>query len=96
MARALSDYIDSLIGNVMRDHLQAAMPINISFLSEYPDFFAFGMVVLLVALLSIGVRESSYLNMGFTVVNLLTIVIIIIAGSMKGETNKKSYKQKLC
>lgn len=84
MARGLSDYIDSLLGNVMRDYLQSIMPIDISFLSEYPDFFAFGMVILLVGLLCIGVKESSYLNMGFTVINLATISIIVVAGSFKG------------
>ena len=88
MARGLSDYIDSLLGNVMRDYLQSIMPINVSFLSEYPDFFAFAMVLLLVALLCIGVRESSYLNMAFTAINLLTIMIIIVAGSIKGERRK--------
>ena len=85
MARGLSDYIDSLLGNVMRDYLQAIMPIKVSFLSEYPDFFAFVMVILLIALLCIGVQESSYLNIGLTFVNLLTIVIIVVAGSIKGK-----------
>lgn len=61
------------------------MPINIEYLSEYPDFFAFGVVVLLIILLSVGVKESSILNNIFTVINLATIVIIIVAGSIKGN-----------
>lgn len=65
--------------------LQAAMPINIEYLSEYPDFFAFGVVMLLTILLSSGVKESSILNNIFTVINLVTIVIIIVAGSIKGN-----------
>lgn len=65
--------------------LQSIMPIDISFLSEYPDFFAFGMVMLLVLLLSMGVKESSFLNNIFTVINLLTILIVIVAGSIKGK-----------
>ncbi|XP_043272129.1 cationic amino acid transporter 3 [Venturia canescens] len=93
MARGLSDYIDSLLGNVMRDYLQSIMPIDISFLSEYPDFFAFGMVVLLVGLLCIGVKESSYLNMGFTVINLATITIIVVAGAIKADP--KNWRLKL-
>lgn len=62
------------------------MPIDISFLSEYPDFFAFAMVMLLVVLLCIGVKESSILNNVFTVINLITITIVIVAGSMRGKS----------
>lgn len=65
--------------------MRSVMPMDISFLSEYPDFFAFGMVMLLVVLLCVGVKESSMLNNVFTVINLLTITIVIIAGSLKGR-----------
>ncbi|XP_035733325.1 cationic amino acid transporter 3-like [Vespa mandarinia] len=85
VARGLSNYIDALIGNVMGKTLQSIMPIEISFLSEYPDFFAFGMVMLLALLLSMGVKESSFLNNVFTVINLLTILIVIAAGSIKAD-----------
>ncbi|XP_047370451.1 cationic amino acid transporter 3 isoform X4 [Vespa velutina] len=85
VARGLSNYIDALIGNVMGKTLQSVMPINISFLSEYPDFFAFGMVMLLALLLSMGVKESSFLNNVFTVINILTILIVIVAGSIKAD-----------
>lgn len=89
-ARGLSNYIDVLIGNVMGNTLRSLMPINVSFLSEYPDFFAFGMVMLLVILLCIGVRESSILNNTFTVVNVITIAIVIIAGSIKANSSNWS------
>lgn len=69
----------------MGNTLRSLMPIDISFLSEYPDFFAFAMVMLLVVLLCIGVRESSILNNIFTVINLITITIVIVAGSIKGK-----------
>lgn len=85
VARGLSNYIDALIGNVMGNALRSFMPIDVSFLSEYPDFFAFAMVMLLVILLCIGVKESSILNNVFTVINLITITIVIVAGSMRGK-----------
>ncbi|XP_043502159.1 cationic amino acid transporter 3 [Polistes fuscatus] len=85
VARGLSNYIDALIGNVMGKTLHSIMPINISFLSEYPDFFAFGMVMLLVLLLSIGVKESSFLNNIFTIINIVTIIIVIVAGAIKAD-----------
>ncbi|XP_017887715.1 cationic amino acid transporter 3 [Ceratina calcarata] len=85
VARGLSNYLDALIGNAISKTLQSAMPINVSFLSEYPDFFAFGVVMLLIILLSVGVKESSMLNNIFTVVNLVTILIIVVAGSLKAD-----------
>lgn len=93
VARGLSNYIDALIGNTMGKTLHSIMPINISFLSEYPDFFAFGMVMLLIILLSVGVKESSLLNNIFTVINLVTILIVIVAGSI--EADPKNWKLSL-
>ncbi|XP_066589837.1 cationic amino acid transporter 3 [Prorops nasuta] len=85
VARGLSNYLDALTGNAMAKALRSVMPINVSFLSEYPDFFAFGMVLLLIILLSTGVRESSFLNNIFTIINVVTIVIVIVAGSIKAD-----------
>ncbi|XP_018405196.1 PREDICTED: cationic amino acid transporter 3 isoform X2 [Cyphomyrmex costatus] len=90
VARGLSSYIDVLIGNIMGKALRSFMPIDVSFLSEYPDFFAFAMVMLLVVLLCIGVKESSILNNIFTVINLITITIVIVTGSMKADPSNWS------
>ncbi|XP_018310158.1 cationic amino acid transporter 3 [Mycetomoellerius zeteki] len=94
VARGLSSYIDALIGNVMGNALRSLMPIDVSFLSEYPDFFAFAMVMLLVVLLCIGVKESSILNNIFTVINLITITIVIVAGSLKADPSNWSIAPK--
>ncbi|CAD6215850.1 GSCOCG00000666001-RA-CDS [Cotesia congregata] len=85
VARGLSNYVDSLIDNQMKIYFQSVMPINVSFLSKYPDFFAFSVVMLLSVLLCIGAQESSYLNMGFTAVNLTTVLVVIVAGSIKAN-----------
>ncbi|XP_033225255.1 high affinity cationic amino acid transporter 1 isoform X1 [Belonocnema kinseyi] len=85
VARGLSSYLDALTGNAMGNALRSSMPINISFLSEYPDFFAFTVVMLLIVLLSIGAKESSILNNIFTTVNMITILVIIVAGSIKAD-----------
>lgn len=68
------------------------MPIHVRFLSDYPDFFAFGVVMLLIILLSIGVKESSMLNNVFTVINLITIVIIVVAGAIKGKNHHDRWR----
>lgn len=73
-----------MINNTMRENLHSLMPIHVPYLADYPDFFAFGVICLLSLLLCIGARESSNLNMIFTFVNLATILIVIIAGSIKG------------
>ncbi|XP_018565597.1 cationic amino acid transporter 3 [Anoplophora glabripennis] len=85
VARGLSNYVDALADKQIRDTLTKWMPMDVSFLSPYPDLFSFGMVLLLTALLSFGVRESSSLNNVFTALNLITIVIVIVAGSIKAD-----------
>lgn len=85
MASGLSGYFDSLLGKKMSNALGSALPINVSFLGAYPDFLAFAMVLLLTALLAFGVKESSFLNNIFTSVNLITICIVLIAGSINGK-----------
>lgn len=85
VARGLSGYLDALINNTMATTLNETMPIRVNFLAEYPDFFACGMVVLLACLLAFGVKESSLLNNIFTCVNMLTVCIVIIAGTIKAD-----------
>ncbi|XP_063228233.1 cationic amino acid transporter 2-like [Bacillus rossius redtenbacheri] len=85
VARGLSNYVDSLTDKVMHDRLIEVMPIRIKFLSEYPDFLAFGIVMLLTGLLAIGVKESTILNNLFTIFNILVIITVIVAGSIKAD-----------
>lgn len=67
----------------MSSYLKNALPINIDFLADYPDIFSFFIVMLLAALLSIGVKESSVLNNIFTSVNIVTVLIVLVAGGIK-------------
>ena len=47
VARAFSTYFDSMVGNKMQEYFTEHFPINISGLSPYPDFFAFGVTILI-------------------------------------------------
>lgn len=85
MGRGLSGYLDSLMDNKMENYLTELFPINIDYLAKYPDFLSFGLIILVAVMLSIGVKESSYLNIIFTAVNLITIAIMIIAGGINGK-----------
>lgn len=82
MARGLSGYIDELVDHKMSVALENAMPIRVDFMATYPDFLSFFFVLLVAALLSVGVKESSWLNIIFTAVNLTTICIMIVAGGI--------------
>ena len=80
VARAYSGQLDSLMNNTMQKHFRQAMPINVSFLSEYPDFCALGITLLLTGILSIGVKESTRFNNIFTCLNLAIVTFVIIFG----------------
>ncbi|KAJ6645363.1 High affinity cationic amino acid transporter 1 [Pseudolycoriella hygida] len=85
VARGLSGYIDELFDNKMSSFLKNVLPIDIEFLADYPDFFSFFIVLLLAILLSVGVKESSVLNNIFTSVNVLTVLIVLVAGAIKAD-----------
>lgn len=85
VARGLSGYIDSLIDGKMKAFWRDLLPIDVSFLAEYPDFFSFGIILVLAVVLSVGVKESSLLNNVFTTVNLVTVAIVLIAGGMNAN-----------
>ncbi|XP_055904152.1 cationic amino acid transporter 2-like [Eupeodes corollae] len=87
VARGLSGYLDQLINNTMATTLKDVMPINVAFLGDYPDFFAAGMVIILGCLLAFGVKESSVLNNIFTCVNMLTVCIVLVAGTIKADSH---------
>lgn len=46
VVRGLSTYVDNLFNNTMRNAFETAAPIDISHLSSYPDFFAFGITLI--------------------------------------------------
>lgn len=46
VSNALSKYINFLCGNRIENALKAAMPMNVTGLGPYPDFFAFFLVMI--------------------------------------------------
>lgn len=79
----MSGYIDALTGNKMGNFLKEYMPIEIDFLADYPDFFSFVVVLLLAVILAVGVKESTIMNNIFTSVNIVTVLIVLVAGGIK-------------
>ncbi|XP_045162286.2 cationic amino acid transporter 2-like isoform X2 [Mercenaria mercenaria] len=87
VARAWSSYFDSLVHNKIQNYLKGNVPMHISGLSPYPDFFALGITLLLTVILAVGVKESSRFNNLFTAVNLLVVTYIVICGAFKADVN---------
>ncbi|CAL1545275.1 unnamed protein product [Lymnaea stagnalis] len=83
VARGWSAYFDSLIDKKISKFFNSTMPMHIDQLSEYPDFFAFGITLLLTVLLAFGVKESARFNNIFTVINLLVVLYVTICGLFK-------------
>lgn len=46
VVKALSTYLDQLIGNKMSEFMTQHLPIHLDGLEDYPDFFAFGVTML--------------------------------------------------
>lgn len=61
------------------------MGMNISGFGEYPDLFAFGVIILFSLGLAFGAKESSVVNNIFTLVNLSVVLYVIVAGSFKAD-----------
>uniref|UniRef100_A0A8D8ZXD8 High affinity cationic amino acid transporter 1 n=1 Tax=Cacopsylla melanoneura TaxID=428564 RepID=A0A8D8ZXD8_9HEMI len=83
VAKAMSDQLDALLGNINRNAMLEVLPIHVSFMAPYPDFVAAGIVFLLSILLAWGVKESSIANNVFTLVNLFVVALMMVAGSFK-------------
>lgn len=92
-ASALSKYIDSLTNYKISAAFNSSMHMNVHFLAPYPDFLAFGMALIITGLLTIGVKESSFINRIFTAGNIACIMFVIICGSFK--TDSKNWSQKV-
>ncbi|XP_050412617.1 cationic amino acid transporter 2 isoform X3 [Patella vulgata] len=86
VARAWSSYFDSLVDNKIQNFFKDNMPMDLTGLSTYPDFFSFGITLLLTALLAFGVRESAKFNNVFTAVNLLVVLYVVICGLFKVDS----------
>lgn len=92
VARAWSAYFDSLINNTIQNAFKEHIPMHVSGLSPYPDFFALAITLFLTVILAVGVKESSRFNNLFTGVNLLVVTYIVICGAFKSDPHNWNLK----
>jgi len=90
VARGYSGYLDSLMNNTLKNTFSAAMPININFLADYPDWTAFSITLLLTLVLGVGVQESTRFNNIFTILNLAVVMFVIVAGFAESDVENWS------
>lgn len=78
--------------NKISSYLKETMPIKILGDEEqtFPDFLAFGLIIVVTSIVSSGVKESSMVTNVFTTINLITIAIIIVVSAMYGEQKDDS------
>ncbi|KAJ7379616.1 hypothetical protein OS493_014011 [Desmophyllum pertusum] len=94
VARAWSDYFDSVLNNRIRNYtLTHVGEFNASGLATYPDFFALLLVLLVTLILGVGVKNSSRFNNIFTGINLVVILFITCVGMYfaKGENWSRDF-----
>lgn len=85
VAKAWSTNLDALIGCQIRSFTVQYMPFIGSNLTEmYPDIFAAVIILLLCCLLAYGVEEVAFINKLFTMVNIIVIIFVTLAGFFVG------------
>lgn len=84
VARGMSAYFDALTNYKMSNYLNETFPMGATYFAQYPDFFSFTAIIILMILLLLGVKESTTVNNVFTIVNVCVIILIIICGAMNG------------
>jgi solute carrier family 7 (cationic amino acid transporter), member 2 len=94
-ASALSNYIDSLYGYAIRKWLTAHLPIKVIGLSEFPDLLAFAFVLMVVALLVIGVKDSTAFNNIVCIGNIAVLGLICALGLGAANFNNWSVSVKV-
>lgn len=94
VARGLSVYIDTLIGNPMEAFYRSFYEFNDnSIFSEYFDFFAFFASFIVTMCLAVGVKESVVINNLLTFTNISVVLFVIGIGCVKADLKNWGLKK---
>ena len=84
VARAFSSYFDSLIENRIQNFFKEYMPMNVPGLSEYPDFFAFAITILITG----NLFFNPFFSIFFLIINFYRIYFLVILASGVKESSR--------
>ncbi|XP_004442455.1 PREDICTED: cationic amino acid transporter 4 [Ceratotherium simum simum] len=94
IARVWSSYLDAICSHHIRSFTVAHVGIwQVPLLAQYPDFLAAGILLLVSAFVSCGVRISSWLNHIFLAVSLVVVLFIIILGCVLARPHNWSAEE---
>lgn len=83
VARAWSGGIDSVFNGAIRngtiEHI-GYLGHNSSWISDYPDFIAFGISLIIFSIIATGAKFTMNFNSVFTLINIIVITFLICAG----------------
>lgn len=85
ISKGLSLYIDSLLGDTMKNSFKQIAPISWDFLASYFDFFSFGCPLLIGLALAFGLRKSAGINNVLCVLNLGVVAYVVVAVLIKAD-----------
>lgn len=85
VAKAMTNYLDALLGDPQKRYFKKHFPMHVDFLGEYPDLASFFFVIFIALIVAWGVKKSSSLNKAFTFLNLLTLGTVVVSGFFLGK-----------
>ena len=77
-----------MLNYTVSESLENAVGLHVPWLSSYPDFVAFGISVLVCAVVSSGARISGNFITVTTIINLLSIVFVSVVMFMHGSMDR--------
>ncbi|CAH1183413.1 unnamed protein product [Phaedon cochleariae] len=87
VASAMSKYIDVLTNNSIQHTLTDWMPMDVQYLSKYPNLLALGILISLTIILSIGFKNSAAINSVSTFLNAVTICTMVVGCYIKADSD---------
>lgn len=90
VAKSYSGYVDAMVDNKMSDAFKQMIPMDVPFLADYVDWFAFGITFGISIILCLGMKESTKFNTVLTLLNVAVIIFVLIGGAFHVSGNNWS------
>jgi len=94
VAKSYSGYVDAMVGNKMSEAFRAAIPMDVPFLADYVDWFAFGITFGISIILCLGMKESTKFNTVLTLLNVAVIAFVLVGGAFHASGHNWSIEKR--